>query len=345
MTGLVTGLEARLTVPGRLEAAVSAEAGEVVAVIGPNGAGKSTLLGALAGTVASTGEVQVAGRSWSDPALPVRARRLGVVFQDQALLPHLSALDNVAFGPRCRGLRRAAARARAHEWLERLQVGHLADRRPGQLSGGQAQRVAIARALATEPELLLLDEPFSGLDVGVATSLRLELARHLVAFTGVTLLVTHDALDALTLADRVLVLEEGRVVQQGTPREVSARPLSDHVARLVGLNVVREDNRLRAFAPSAVTVSLEDPAGSARNRWRGTVAGATPHGDAVRLLVTVDGTASTTTSTTAGTAAGTSTDLLADVTPAAAAELGLAPGRVVWLTVKETAVDTYTMRP
>ncbi|ANH38489.1 Putative 2-aminoethylphosphonate import ATP-binding protein PhnT [Nocardioides dokdonensis FR1436] len=328
----MTGLHADLTVPGRLVAQVHAAPGRVVAVIGPNGAGKSTLLGALAGTVAATGRVEVGGRDWTD--LPVRERRLGVVFQDRSLFPHLRAHEDVAFGLRTRGVPRRDAERRARDWLDRLGVGDLAERRPAELSGGQAQRVAIARALATEPDLLLLDEPFAGLDVGVATGLRIELARHLAAYAGVVLLVTHDALDALTLADEVLVLDEGRVVQTGSPREVAAHPRTEHVARLVGLNVVREGETLRSFAPSAVTVSPRGAGSgpaptSARNRWAGRVAALAPHGDAVRLLVT----------TTRGP------ELIADVTPAAAVELGLDPGAEVWLSVKETAVQTDSMRP
>ena len=240
----------------------------------------------------------------------------------------------MAFGPRSRGLPRRAADRLAREWLDRLAVGDLAARRPGELSGGQAQRVAIARALATEPDLLLLDEPFAGLDVGVAAALRVELRRHLAAFAGVTILVTHDPLDALTLAGTVLVLDGGRVAQTGTPQEVAARPLTDHVARLVGLNVVGSgaDGRdlLRAFRPSAVTVSPTEPDGSARYRWRGEVTGLAPHGDQVRLQVQV---------AAPGPDAGR--DLLADVTPAAVTELALVPGRAVWLSVKATAVDTY----
>ncbi|MBF4163594.1 ABC transporter ATP-binding protein [Nocardioides acrostichi] len=323
------GLDARLHVPDRLDASLTAAAGDVVAVIGPNGAGKSTLLGALAGIVPAIGSVEVGGRSWTDPVVPVRDRGVGLVFQDQSLFPHLCARENVAFGLRTRGVPRAEARARADQWLDRLGVGELASRRPDQLSGGQAQRVAIARALAPEPALLLLDEPFAGLDVGVATSLRLELARHLAAFDGVAVLVTHDALDALTLADRVVVLEDGEVVQDGTPADVAARPRTAHVARLVGLNVVTQGGQLRAFSPVAVTVSPGRPHGSARNCWHAEVAGVAPHGEALRVLARADD----------------GPELIADVTPASAIELGLAPGQPVWMSVKETSVDTYTMRP
>ncbi|HEU4811785.1 MAG TPA: ABC transporter ATP-binding protein [Nocardioides sp.] len=320
------GLVADLRVDGRLDARIRAARGEVVAVIGPNGAGKTTLLRALAGLVAPEGSVEVDGTSWTHPPRLVRDRNLGFVFQDQSLFPHLSALDNVAFGLRSRGVDRAAAAATARDWLARFGIEELASRRPGELSGGQAQRVAIARALAPSPSLLLLDEPFAGLDVGVATALRIELARHLASYDGIALLVTHDALDALTLADTVVVLDEGRVAQTGTPHDVSARPRTDHVARLVGLNVIREDDVFRSFSPRAVTVSLTQPEGSARHRWQGTVLSAAPHGDAVRLLVDSD------------------PELIADVTPAATAELGLAPGRRVWLSVKATAVETYSLR-
>ncbi|WP_193608837.1 ABC transporter ATP-binding protein [Nocardioides lijunqiniae] len=319
----VSGLDAQVHVEGRLDAAVTAQAGQVVAVIGPNGAGKTTLLRALAGLVEMSGSVTVGGESWTEPPRLVRDRGLGYVFQDQSLFPHLTALDNVAFGPRARGVRRRDAETTARGWLDRLGVGDLSSRRPGELSGGQAQRVAIARALATRPALLLLDEPFAGLDVGVATALRLELARHLADYPGVALLVTHDAIDALTLADRVVVLDGGRVAQEGTPQDVAARPRTDHVARLVGLNVLREGEVLRSFSPRAVTVSLHRPEGSARHQWHGVVLSAAPHGDAVRLLVSGEH------------------ELLADVTPAAAGELGLAPGREVWLSVKETAVQAY----
>ncbi|MDT0202176.1 ABC transporter ATP-binding protein [Nocardioides sp. AE5] len=323
----MSGLEVDLQVPGRVHAQVHAEAGDVVAVIGPNGAGKSSLVKAIAGTVPATGSVLLGGRDLA--TLPIRERRVGLVFQDQLLFPHLDALRNVAYGPRARGVARATAYEVARSWLERVGAGDLADRRPGELSGGQAQRVAIARALASDPDLLLLDEPMSGLDVGVAIGLRLELSCHLAEYAGITLLVTHDAIDALTVANRVLVIEDGQVVQSGTPAEVAQHPATDHVARLVGLNVVRGPDRTLTFAPSAVALWAHEPVGSPRLRWSGEVAQVTGHGAALRVVVRTDG---------------GGPELIADVTPAAATELGLAPGRVVWATVKETSVQSFTDR-
>ena len=310
-----------LQVPGRVDAAFEVDRGEVLAVIGPNGSGKSTLLHALAGLVDVEGQALLGGNDLL--RTPVRERAIGMVFQGQLLFPHLSAIDNVAFGPRSRGTGRHESNVLARDWLERFSIGELGDRLPRQLSGGQAQRVAIARALATDPDLLLLDEPFTGLDISVQMALRIELGQHLRDFAGVALLVTHDPIDALTLADKVLVLDEGRVAQFGPPAEVAAQPRTTHVARLVGLNLVSQGGEQMAFTPDAVVVSLTEPEGSARLRWHGTVATLAPHGDAVRLMVHAR------------------PHLLADVTPAAAAELGLVPGRQVWLSVKSTAVSRY----
>jgi len=315
-------MQVEVDLPGRVQAEMTADPGEVLVIIGPNGAGKSTLLRAVAGL--EPGRVRVNEQDWTD--LDVPRRRVGFVFQDQSLFPHLSARDNIAFGPRARGRDRGDADRAAQDWLDRFSIGDLADRKPRELSGGQAQRVAIARALATDPEVLLLDEPFTGLDVSVQMALRIELGRHLRDFAGIVLLVTHDAIDALTLADRVLVLDEGRVAQVGPPAEVAAQPRTPHVARLVGLNLVSEGEEQMAFTPDAVVVSLSEPEGSSRLRWRGTVATLAPHGDAVRLLVHAG------------------PDLLADVTPAAAHGLERAPGREVWLAVQATAVSRYGAR-
>lgn len=316
-----TGLQVDLSVPERVRVVLTAASGSVVAVIGPNGAGKSSLVRALAGLVTAEGTATLDGVDLL--RLNARDREVGLVFQQQLLFPHLTALDNVAFGPRSRGDSRSEADQQAQELLDTFGIGHLSHRRPRELSGGEAQRVAIARALATRPRLLLLDEPFSGLDITVAMALRIELAHQLSTYQGVAILVTHDAIDALTLADQVLVLDDGRVAQSGTPQHVAARPATDHVARLVGVNLVREPDVFTTFFPRDVTVSLVRPEGSARLQWQGRVASAQQHGDAVRLLVDSD------------------PPLLADVTPQATTELGLVPGREVWLSVKATAVSRY----
>jgi molybdate transport system ATP-binding protein len=213
--------------------------GEVVAVVGPNGAGKTTLLRVVAGLAAlDAGRVTLGGRVLEDAAagvrLPPQARGAGVVFQDLRLLPHLRARDDVAFGPRARGVPRAEAAARAGEWLARVGLGDRGDDRPAELSGGQAQRVALARALASEPDLLLLDEPLAAVDVAARDGLRELLRTHLGAFAGPVLLVTHDPTEAVALGDRVVVVEGGTVTQAGVPAEVAAAPASDWVARMLG---------------------------------------------------------------------------------------------------------------
>ncbi|AUS79979.1 ABC transporter ATP-binding protein [Actinoalloteichus sp. AHMU CJ021] len=296
-----------------LSAAVSAPAGTVTALLGPNGAGKSTLLRVLAGLLPlDAGRVVLDGTVYDDPTagvlLPPERRPVGVVFQDYLLFPHLTALDNVAFGPRCRGLSRARSRQVAQEWLDRVGLGDLAGRRPRRLSGGQAQRVALARALATEPRLLLLDEPLAALDAGTRMRIRTELRRHLDDFGGVAVLVTHDPLDAMVLADQVVVLEEGRVVQCGAPREIATRPASRYVADLVGVNLVPGrglggdrvaldgcaltlpgapvGNVLVAFPPAALRLRAVAPADEGRS-WPVRVVGLESQVD--RVLVSVEG--------------------------------------------------------
>jgi len=333
-----------------LDLRLTAAPGEVLALLGPNGAGKSTALRALAGLLPLTaGHLHLDGTALESPArglhTPAEDRPVGVVFQDYLLFPHLSALDNIAFGLRCHGARKRAARAEALPWLERMGLAEYAHTRPGRLSGGQAQRVALARALAVRPRLLLLDEPLAALDARTRLDVRAQLRRHLAEFEAVAVLVTHDPLDAMVLADRLVVIEDGRLVQTGTPAEVSRRPRTDYIARLVGLNLYRgtaaghlvtlpDGQQLTtteelsgpafvAFPPSAVTLHRHRPESSARNLWRLTVAGLDLHGDQVRVDL-------------AG-----GLPLLADLTPAAAAELDLAPGTEVWAAVKAAQTHAY----
>lgn len=335
-----------------LRVAFHAADGEVLAVLGPNGAGKSTLLSALAGlTPLAGGRLTLAGHVLDDAAtgafVEPAQRPVGFVFQDYRLFPHLSVLDNVAFGPRVRGSSRAQAREQARPWLERFGLTPYAGRRPSGLSGGQAQRVALARALAADPALLLLDEPLSALDARTRLDVQGELRDHLARFPGPSLLVTHDPLEALVLADRLLVLEEGRIVQTGLPAEVARRPATEYVARLVGLNLyagrgdgdhVRLDGGgafvvpdhgehgevLVAVRPSSVVVSTHRPdPSSVRNTWEATVTGLSLLADRVRL-------------DTEGTPAA-----IVDVTAAAVADLGLRAGTRVWLSVKATDLEIY----
>jgi len=294
MTGLrgMTGLRARLGVvrPGfTLDLPLDVAPGEVVALLGPNGAGKTTALRTLAGLVPLTsGAVELDGVTLDDPAssMFVRAeqRPLGMVFQDYLLFPHLTVLENVAFGPRARGVPRSAARERARSWLDRVGLADVAPAHPAELSGGQAQRVALARALVTDPHLLLLDEPLAALDAATRLTVRSDLRRHLTEFAGTTVLVTHDPVDAMVLADRIVVLEDGAVVQRGTPADVARAPRTEYVARLVGLNLIRGTARgtevtlvgggvlhlsepadgevFVAFAPSAVALHRDRPTGA-----------------------------------------------------------------------------------
>lgn len=214
-----------------LDLALAVPSGRTLALLGPNGAGKSSAVAALAGLIPADGHVRLGDRDLS--ALPPERRRIGVVFQDYLLFPHLSVLENVAFGPRSSGTPRAAARTAAGEWLERLGIAELGLRHPRDLSGGQAQRVAVARALASEPELLLMDEPLAALDVEVREEVRDELAEHLRDWGGTTIVVTHSMEDVAALASDVVVLEHGAAVQRGAVRDVVRAPATPWIERLV----------------------------------------------------------------------------------------------------------------
>ncbi|MDQ1502709.1 MAG: molybdate transport system ATP-binding protein [Actinomycetota bacterium] len=324
--------------------------GRLVGLLGPNGAGKTTLLRILAGLlVPDEGRVVLDGRVLDDTAtgehVPAEARPVGVVFQNYVLFPHLSALENVAFGLRARGVPKAEARARASEWLDRVGLSEFRMSKPKQLSGGQAQRVALARALATEPRLLLLDEPLAALDASTRLETRRELRRQLDGYDGVRVLVTHDPMEAIALAERLVVLEAGHISQSGTPQEISERPRSRYVADLVGVNlfqgraagdevligaagrlVAPGAGRGEVFAvvhPHAVSLYRQPPAGTPRNVWQGTAESLDLEGERVRVRV------------------GGPLPIIAEVTPGAVADLRLGDGGPVWVSVKATEVVVY----
>ena len=335
-----------------LECTITASGDHTLALLGPNGAGKTTVLRVIAGLLRmDAGHITVNGTVFEDtsvPAwLPPEARSVGLMPQEQTLFPHLSVIDNVAFGLRSRGAGRADARRRAGEWLERFGLQSYAACNPRALSGGQAQQVGLARALITEPRVLLLDEPLASIDAAARLELRRTLREHLAGFAGVRILVTHDPVEAAALADRLLIVEAGRVVQEGTFADVTARPRSIWVARMAGLNLLRGEvtggalrlaggevlavatplcgSVLAAIHPRAVALHREPPAGSPRNVLRGTVAGIDPEGD--RWRIALDG----------------PVPLVAEVTPRAAAELRLSDGGGVFAAIKATAIDVYSV--
>jgi molybdate transport system ATP-binding protein len=369
----VSELQLRAVVAERqLDVEFSVSAGEVLAVLGPNGAGKSTALHVIAGLVhPDAGQVRLGDRVLTDTARGVNVathdRRVGLLLQDPLLFPHLSVAANVAFGPQSRhGISRlfarskdkARSRKKALRWLREVDAEQFADRRPRQLSGGQAQRVAIARALAAEPAVLLLDEPLRGLDVAAAAAIRAVL-RSVVTRSGcAVILITHDLLDVFTLADRVLVLESGKIAEIGPVADVLTAPRSHFGARIAGVNLVTgtigPDGSLHArsgvhwhgipapelaeslteghdavavFAPTAVAVYRDEPHGSPRNTVEQTVAELDARGAAVlvRGPEQPDG----------------APGLAAEITVEAAAELRLTPGDRVWFSVKSLEVALY----
>lgn len=360
-------LQLRAVVSERqLDVEFSVAAGEVLAVLGPNGAGKSTALHVIAGLLRPDhGTVRLGTRLLTDTAaginVPTHDRRVGLLLQDPLLFPHMSVAANVAFGPHTRRAKgrpaRATQKATAIHWLREVDAEPVADRKPRQLSGGQAQRVAVARALAAEPDVLLLDEPLAGLDVAAAAGIRAVL-RSVITRTGcATVLVTHDLLDVFTLADRVLVLESGTVAEMGPVSDVLTAPHSHFAARIAGVNLVNgtvdrdgtlvahtgdrwhavpadgaeplspERHAIAVFPPTAVAVYRDQPHGSPRNTVEVTVAEMDIRGSAVlvRGAQQPDG----------------APGLAAEITADAASELRLAPGERVWFSVKAHEVALY----
>jgi molybdate transport system ATP-binding protein len=346
------GLEARFGLSRgesfRLELDLVIPPGRTVALLGPNGAGKSSAVAAIAGLLQiDSGRISLAGSILDDSdagvSLPPESRKVGVVFQDYLLFPHLTAAQNVAFGLRSRGTSRAEATARASDWLARLDLDGLERRKPGQLSGGQAQRVALARALVIEPDLLLLDEPLSALDVSTRNEMRRDLGRHLDAFPGPRLVITHDPVEAFLLADEVHIIENGAVTQFGTPDEIRLRPRTAYAADLAGSNllfgrasagVVQVGSHqlhiaehetagevLLTIQPSAISLHRNPPEGSPRNTWETTVELIENLGERVRIRT------------------GAPLPLTAEVTAEAASALGLAAGEAVWLAIKATEIS------
>ncbi len=344
----------------RLDVSFTAAPGRVLGVLGPNGAGKTTLLRALAGLQAlTTGSIRLGDLVLDDvdsaTFVAAEQRPVGLVFQDYRLFPHLDVRDNVAFAARAAGAGRRPARSRADGWLERLDLTALADRRPHQISGGQAQRVALARALAADPRLLLLDEPLAALDARTRLEVRSRLRSHLADFAGPVVIITHDPLEAMIMTDHLLVVEDGHVVQSGTPAQIAQRPATQYVATLVGLNLyagtVTASGRVQlddggtlavtsidpehhhdrpgrrvlvGVRPSAVTLHTARPGpASSRNVWPGTIRGLELLTDRVRVQIEGDPSA------------------LVDVSTGAVADLGLRPGVAVWMSAKATDAEAY----
>ena len=336
-----------------LDVALSVDTGEAVAILGPNGAGKTTIVRALAGLVPiDDGHITLDGTLLDSPArdtfVPSERRPIGVVFQDYLLFPRMTARDNIAFGLRARGMDKAAAHRQAEQWLDRFGLTEHAQSRPSTLSGGQAQRIALARALATNPELLLLDEPLAALDASTRVHVRAELRRHLTTFEGARILITHDPIDALILADRLVIVEDGRITQTGAPADITSRPATRYVADLVGINLlhgrldgstVRLDEGAEltvaaadevpsgdvalAIRPQTIALYAERPDGSPRNVWSATIADLEADRDRIRVRLTGP------------------ISITAEVTAAAALTLDLRPGQQVWASIKAVDVSVY----
>jgi molybdate transport system ATP-binding protein len=324
---------------------VRGDKGDIIAIVGPNGSGKSSALHAIAGLVPiSEGTISLNGRSLDDGKrrVPVDRRNCALVFQDHRLFPHMSVIDNVAYAPRTR-MKKAKARKVAQQWIDRLGLDELTKRNPQDLSGGQHQRIAIARALASDPDLLMLDEPLSALDVDATRVMRQFLKETLSSYDGVTLLVTHDPTDALALADKILVIESGKVSQSGSPTQIKEHPATRYVAEFVGINRLEgqaQGNHVLIHSgaevttaeqhegpvaliihPSAVALHASQPSGSPRNTFPGTITHMEEQAQRIRL--TIDG----------------PLPIVAELTPGAVAALELKVSKPVWIAIKATEIS------
>jgi len=345
MTGLVAEVEVRRA-GFDLSAAIGVDAGRTAALLGPNGAGKTTMLEALVGLVPlESGSVSLRGRVLEDADVyvPPEERNIGIVFQDYLLFGHMTVADNVGFGLTSRGVKRRESEERVMEWLGRVGLSRKADRRVGELSGGEAQKAALARALITEPDLLLLDEPLAALDASARVALRREIQRHLAEFDGPRLVITHDPAEAFMLADEIHVLEGGAITQSGTPSEVRMRPRTPYVADLVGVNLLRGEvgagmmqvdgfllqvadsemagSVLATVHPHSISIHNSKPGGSPRNSWETTITRVEHYGSRVRVQT------------------GEPLPLAVEITAASEEALSIAEGATVWVALKATEIQ------
>jgi molybdate transport system ATP-binding protein len=331
-----------------LDLSLEVATGQTLGILGANASGKSSVLGVIAGLLrADAGEGVLDGKILYGPDvwIPPHQRRIGLLAQEPLLFPHMTVIDNVAFGPRSLGRSRTESTAVAQRWLAEVEALDLAERRPSELSGGQQQRVALARALATDPRLLLLDEPLSATDVEAAAMMRQTLRRVLADRTAI--IVSHHLLDAVLLCDRVAVLEAGRVQEQGATDDVFRRPRSGFAASISGVNMMRGvavgtdslvtadgtvvhgepdtpltsgESAVAIFRPEAVSVHRHDPGGSPRNHFAGAVSSIEPQAHLVRIRVG---------------------ELSADITADSVARLQVGVGEPVVLVVKAAEVSLY----
>jgi len=343
-----------------IEGALEALSGETLVLVGESGSGKTTALRVLAGLLLpQEGKIELDGEVYLDTQhklfVPPEKRSIGYVAQDYALFPHLTAIENVAFGLRASGIADATARRRAGAMLERLDIVELCGRRPSKISGGQRQRVALARALVMEPRLLLLDEPLAALDLTTRRGVRTELAKLLAALPCITVYVTHSPAEALVFGDLVAVMESGVVRQMGTRDDLLRHPRSAYVAEFLGLNLFT--GRVKAHTedglvivgveggdlylvqpadvgetihvvvdPREVVVSTDPPLGSARNVFVGPVEELVPEPPAgERLRVSI----------------GSKPPMVAEITRGSALIMKLAPGRIAYASFKATGARVF----